>query len=55
MKITIESTPTITTVNGRRARIWMGTTEGGIPIAAVVDNVVCLDEAADVRAVPVQW
>lgn len=36
MKITIESTKTITTINGTRVRIWEGQTENGIVVHAYV-------------------
>ncbi len=36
MKITIESTPTITEVGGTKVRLWTGVTESGIPCKVFV-------------------
>ena len=40
MKLTIESTPEITYVNGVPARIWNGKTEKGIECKVIVHGVV---------------
>lgn len=39
MKATIESTEQVITVNGHKARIWEGVTEGGVPFQAVIARV----------------
>lgn len=39
MKITIESTSKVVTVNGVPARIWEGKTESGIPVHAYVTRI----------------
>lgn len=36
MKITIESTAKIVEVDGRRARLWNGQTEGGVPVVCYI-------------------
>lgn len=36
MKITIESTPNIVEVDGRRARIWKGQSEAGVPVLCYI-------------------
>lgn len=39
MKITIESTDRITTINGVPARIWEGTTDSGIPVHCFITRI----------------
>lgn len=39
MKLTIESTSKLVTLDGVPARIWEGTTEGGIPVFCYVTRV----------------
>jgi len=39
MKLTIESTTKVVTVNGVFARIWEGTTDGGIPVHCYITRV----------------
>ena len=41
MKITIESTSKIVSVNGVQARIWEGHTESGIPVHCFVTRIAC--------------
>jgi hypothetical protein len=36
MRITIDSTPDITSINGARTRRWVGKTEGGIEVEVFV-------------------
>ena len=50
MKITIESTTRIVLVNGVPCRMWQGTTESGVEIAALVTRigVAVLDAAGNV-------
>lgn len=36
MKVTIESTPDIVEVDGRRARIWAGLTQAGVPVLCYI-------------------
>ena len=36
MKITLQSTESITVVNGCLCRVWTGHTEGGVPVTAFV-------------------
>lgn len=47
MKITVESTSRIVTLNGVMARIWEGTTESGIAVTAFVT---CVAVKADTPA-----
>lgn len=49
MKILIESTPVITTVNGRPARVWKGLSESGIECTLYV-TMVSVDRDADTSA-----
>ena len=46
MKITLQSTARLVRVNGAPARVWEGKTEAGIPIAALVTQVV-VDDVGD--------
>lgn len=39
MKITIESTEKIVTINGVPARVWQGETAGGIPVSCAITRV----------------
>jgi hypothetical protein len=39
VKITMQSTNELITVNGALARIWVGQTENGIPVTCYVTNV----------------
>lgn len=39
MKVTLESTTLIATVNGVPARIWEGHTESGIPVHAYITRI----------------
>lgn len=39
MKITIESTEKIVTIEGQQARIWQGHTESGIPVHCYINLV----------------
>lgn len=39
MKITIESTSKITTLNGVPARVWEGHTENGVPVHCFVTRI----------------
>jgi hypothetical protein len=47
MKISIESTAKIVTVNGVPARIWEGRTESGIPVHAYVTRIAVAYEQDD--------
>ena len=40
MKITIENTDKIVELNGVPARIWEGTTEGGVPVTCFITRIV---------------
>jgi hypothetical protein len=46
MKLTLESTERIITVNGVPARIWVGTSEGGVKCHAYITRV-AVDEGQD--------
>lgn len=46
MKITLESTPTLTEINGQECRVWRGTTERGIAITAFIPAI-AVDAMAD--------
>lgn len=50
MKITIESTTRIVLVNGVPTRVWQGTSEGGLVIAALVAQI-----AVDADAAPADF
>lgn len=39
MKITLESTPTIVTLDGVPARVWTGHSGAGVPIIALITRV----------------
>lgn len=68
MKVTLESTTKIVTVNGVQARIWEGHTESGIPVHAYVTRIAvahgldasqferelqeCRAPSADIEALP---
>lgn len=39
MKITLESTDKIVTLNGVPARLWQGTTEAGVPCHAFITHI----------------
>lgn len=41
MKVTLQSTDKIVTVNGQPARIWEGTTERGTPCFAIIPRIAC--------------
>jgi hypothetical protein len=43
MKVQLESTDKIVTLNGVPARIWEGTTEGGIPCHAYITRIAVKD------------
>lgn len=43
MKITIESTPDLTTIDGVEVRRWNGTTEAGTPCMVFVRRIAVLD------------
>ena len=45
MKVTLHSTSKIVTLNGLPARIWEGTTEGGIPCHAYVTRIAVAEDA----------
>jgi hypothetical protein len=45
MKITLDSTRTIVTLNGFPARLWQGATESGIPIDAYIGLVGVVGDA----------
>lgn len=47
MRITIESTEQCVTVSGVPARIWVGTTESGIPVHCYVTRIAAPIEGAD--------
>jgi hypothetical protein len=44
MKITIESTTRIVTINGAPARVWEGTSENDIPVIAVIARISVRDD-----------
>ena len=46
MRITLESTDQLTTMNGCPVRVWRGTTAGGVPFLAFV-HMLAVDAAAD--------
>jgi hypothetical protein len=46
MKVTVESTSTIVTVDGVTGRIWKGTTERGVPVEAFIPRL-ALDQEYD--------
>jgi len=45
MKIAIESTAVLTTVDGIGVRLWRGTTESGIPVQVFVRRIAVLNES----------
>lgn len=49
MKLTIESTPHLTVLDGARVRVWKGRTERGIPCVLFVSRV-AVDEGQDEQA-----
>lgn len=46
MKLTIESTTRVISVNGVQARVWEGTSEAGVPVYLAVTRV-AVPESAD--------
>lgn len=70
MKIWLESTDKVVSVNGVPARVWEGTTESGIPVHAFVTRIATLSDgdlsqfeaelkkcrppSADVEAIPLR-
>lgn len=46
MKVTLESTPEITTLDGIRGRIWNGETADGIPVTALIARLAAPHEHA---------
>jgi len=46
MRLTIESTPTITEIDGVPCRLWRGTTEGGRPVDVYVHRIGSADPRA---------
>ena len=48
MKLTIESTSTIVTVNGNvQARVWQGKTESGVPVELLVTRIAVPNSAPE--------
>jgi hypothetical protein len=45
LKITIESTPTLTSIDGVEVRHWLGITEGGIPCHVFTRKLAVADDA----------
>jgi hypothetical protein len=45
MKIKLESTATITRLDGVECRVWEGTTESGVPIVAFIPRIACKRDA----------
>ncbi len=39
MKLTLESTPTITTIDGVPVRLWEGVTQDGIPVKVFIHRI----------------
>lgn len=48
MKVTLESTTRVVTLNGLPARIWEGRTESGIQVHAFITRI-AVDKDADLR------
>lgn len=46
MRVTLESTPEITTLDGIRGRIWNGETADGIPVTALIARIAAPHEQA---------
>jgi hypothetical protein len=44
MKIQIESTEKIVTINDVPARVWEGTTEGGVPVICFITRIAVSDK-----------
>jgi hypothetical protein len=48
VKLTIESTSTIVTINGNvQARVWQGKTEGGVPVELLVTRIAVPNSAPE--------
>lgn len=41
MKVILQNTDKIVTINGHQARVWEGTTEGGTPCFALIPRIAC--------------
>lgn len=46
MRITMESTATITAINGVEVRLWHGVTEAGVPVLVYVHRL-CVPDVGD--------